>query len=244
MSKIAKFLNLALKNSMAGEAAQALKMAAMAMQAEGVNPASLLQEKGANSGSTALVASLQREVSSLKTDYNGMVEKYNNCVRSHKARGERIAELEALVRHLRVKANHYQEEAEQPAAPRASGAYADILNEVNQKKEGLAYHPKALKLKAVWDNIESIKTRFAGLVFYSAPDGDSRAFKYGHISIGEAYGRSTYCIEVHPDNGYENFILRYFIRGARGAHKDTLTWAFNTESELMRFLFSRSGVLK
>lgn len=228
---------------MAGEAAQALKMAAMAMQAEGVNPASLLQEKGANSGSTALVASLQREVSSLKTDYNGMVEKYNNCVRSHKARGERIAELEALVRHLRVKANHYQEEAEQPEAPRASGAYADILNEVNQKKEGLAYHPKALKVKAVWENMQSIKSRFAGLIFHAAPDGDN-TFKYGYISVGEAYGRSTYCIEVHPDNGYENFILTYFERGSRGGHKDTKKWAFNTESELMRFLFSRSGVLK
>lgn len=46
MSKIVKFIRSALNNSSANEAAQALKMAAATMQKEGINPASLLQEKG------------------------------------------------------------------------------------------------------------------------------------------------------------------------------------------------------
>ncbi|EDG3400853.1 hypothetical protein B6T80_23150 [Salmonella enterica subsp. enterica serovar Newport] len=47
MSKIAKFIRLALNNSSASEAATALKQAANAMQAEGVNPSDFLQEVGA-----------------------------------------------------------------------------------------------------------------------------------------------------------------------------------------------------
>ncbi|EHX9243999.1 hypothetical protein K3712_000529 [Escherichia coli] len=44
-SKIAKFIASALNNSSANEAAQALKMAASAMQKEGVNPSDLLMSK-------------------------------------------------------------------------------------------------------------------------------------------------------------------------------------------------------
>lgn len=46
MNKIEKFISSALHNSSANEAAQALKMAAVAMQGEGVNPSDVLQRKG------------------------------------------------------------------------------------------------------------------------------------------------------------------------------------------------------
>lgn len=49
MPKIGKYIRSALNNSNTNEAAQALKLAAIAMQKEGVNPASLLQERDAQS---------------------------------------------------------------------------------------------------------------------------------------------------------------------------------------------------
>ncbi|AVF37710.1 hypothetical protein [Rahnella sikkimica] len=50
--------------------------AAMQEQEQGVNPASLLQMKS-DSLSSELVAELRRELSILRTDYNGMVDHYS-----------------------------------------------------------------------------------------------------------------------------------------------------------------------
>ncbi|HAV9873795.1 TPA: hypothetical protein JLH60_004771 [Escherichia coli] len=77
MSKIAKFIKSALNNSSANEAAQALKMAAATMQKEGLNPAEFLQEKGADSDSSAVnslkatVDRLQRELEAAKRTTGG-----------------------------------------------------------------------------------------------------------------------------------------------------------------------------
>lgn len=69
MSKIAKFISSALNNSSANEAAQALKMAAVTMQKEGVNPAELLQHKGDDNRADmeALKAQLAESDQALKT---------------------------------------------------------------------------------------------------------------------------------------------------------------------------------
>lgn len=94
-AKLNKYLQMAFNNANGNEAAQALKMLAITMQEQGVNPASLLQMKN-DSASSALVVELRRELSVLKTDYNGMVDRYNTVVRAYKARGEKIAALESL----------------------------------------------------------------------------------------------------------------------------------------------------
>lgn len=86
-AKLNKYLQMAFNNANGNEAAQALKMLAITMQEQGVNPASLLQMKN-DSASSALVVELRRELSVLKTDYNGMVDRYNTVVRAYKARGE------------------------------------------------------------------------------------------------------------------------------------------------------------
>ncbi|MRT04376.1 hypothetical protein [Ewingella americana] len=74
MSKIAKFINSALNNSNANEAAQALKLAASTMQKEGVNPNSFLQHKGAANDSEKL-SDLELEYADLEQAYEYLRQK-------------------------------------------------------------------------------------------------------------------------------------------------------------------------
>lgn len=80
MSKLAKFLQSALNNSNANEAAQALKLAAATMQSEGVNPSDYLEQKGQNTHQAELLI---------------LREQHALAVRSHQAAQNRLRQLEA-----------------------------------------------------------------------------------------------------------------------------------------------------
>lgn len=104
MSKIAKYIKLALHNSSAAEAATALKMAAAQMSKEGVNPAEYLSEKGGSDYSA--------EVERLKADVTRLNGVISNCDKEimnlraqlkqaeSKATGNHTASTRALQRQI------------------------------------------------------------------------------------------------------------------------------------------------
>ncbi|EDR9150304.1 hypothetical protein BSY48_004412 [Salmonella enterica subsp. enterica serovar Agbeni] len=103
MSKIAKFIKSALNNSSANEAAQALKMAAVTMQKDGINPADFLQEKGETSNAAELEA-LKREVSELTDTNNYWIGQYKEAMRnldSAKRATANTSAIDALKAELR-----------------------------------------------------------------------------------------------------------------------------------------------
>ncbi|EKR4225032.1 hypothetical protein P8G24_004703 [Salmonella enterica] len=120
MSKIAKFIKSALNNSSANEAAQALKMAAATMQKEGINPADLLQEKGANTDDSAVIAlkatvdRLQRELEASKHTSNTVNAKELREAKELAIKWHRIAQQqEAHLKDLAPIAVKAQEEVKE-----------------------------------------------------------------------------------------------------------------------------------
>lgn len=103
MSKIAKYIKLALHNSSAAEAATALKMAAAAMTKEGVNPADYLQEKGGSDDSARVqaledkIASLNRSISSKDQEITSLRAQLKQAQSSN---GNSTASTRALQRQI------------------------------------------------------------------------------------------------------------------------------------------------
>lgn len=229
---------MAFNNANSNEAAQALKMLAIAMQEQGVNPASLLQMKS-DSASSALVAELRRELSILKTDYNGMVDRYNTVVRAYKARGEKIAALESLSDNRTAKAQG-DSESQQDTSAAFQGAIAEQIRKMKSETADLANHPKAIATRRLCGELAAQNEQFKGYWNYQEPSQNS---KYGDAHYFYDYG-DTLHIWITKSKTSEGFSVSVATFGPRGGKKDNSYQSFKDEAALMDWLLKKWGVLK
>lgn len=237
-AKLNKFMQLAFNNSSANEATQALKMLAAAMQEQGVHPASLMQMKS-DSVSSMLVAELRRELSVLRTDYNGMVDRYNTVVRAHKARGEKIAALELSLSENGIAAA--QKFAEQQDVSGASnGSIADQIRKMKSGTADLANHPKAKTTRRLSGELAAQNEQFRGGWNYQEP---SQSSKYGNAHYSYDYG-DTLHIWITKSETSDGFSVTVMTFGPRGGEKGCHFKSFKDETALMDWLLKEWGVLK
>ena len=240
-AKLNKFMQMAFNNSSANEAAQALKMLASVMQEHGVNPASLLQIKS-DSASNSLVAELRRELSSLKADYNSMVDRYNTVVRAHKARGEKIAVLELTLSENTVAAAQRERDTEtqQEASAPSEGSIADQIRKMKSGTADLINQPKAKATKRLSDELAAQNEQFKGSWNYQEP---SQSSKYGNAHYSYNYG-DTLHIWIRKSETSDGFSVTVMTFGPRGGEKDCHFKSFKDEAALMDWLLKKWGVLK
>jgi len=230
---------MAFNNSSANEAAQALKMLAAAMQELGVSPGSLLQMKN-DSTSSALVAELRRELSIIKTDYNGMVDRYNTVVRAHKARGEKIAALEISLSENGIATARGSAETHQEASPVSKGSIADQIRKMKSGTAELANHPKAKATRRLSEELAAQNDQFKGSWNYQEP---SQSSKYGDAHYSYDYG-DTLHIWVRKSETDDGFSVTIMTFGPRGGEKECRFKSFKDEPALMSWLLNEWGVLK
>ncbi|EJD6109412.1 hypothetical protein [Morganella morganii] len=238
-AKLNKFMQVAFNNSSANEAAQALKMLAGAMQEQGVNPASLLQIKS-DSASSELLAELRRELSILKIDYNGMVDRYNSVVRAHKARGEKIAALELLLSENSIAAARRDAEPQQEESAVSNGSIADQIRKMKSGTADLVHHPKAKATRRLSDDLAAQNEQFKGHWNYQEPTQSS---KYGDAHYSYNYG-DTLHMWISKSETSDGFSVSLATFGPRGGRKDSNYKSFSDEASLMDWLLKAWGVLK
>ncbi|MCY0771246.1 hypothetical protein OWK27_00765 [Enterobacter cloacae complex sp. 2022EL-00788] len=238
-TKLNKFMQLAFNNSSANEAAQALKMLAAAMQEQCINPASLLQIKS-DSASSVLVAELRRELSILKADYNGMIDRYNTVVRAHKARGEKIAALELSLSENGIAAGQKAAETQQEASFSSEGSIADQIRKMKSGTADLANHPKAKATRRLSDELAAQNEQFKGRWNYQEP---SQTSKYGDAHYCYDYGDTLHMWICKSENN-DGFSVSIATFGPRGGKKGSTYKSFNDEASLMNWLLKEWGVLK
>ncbi|MDY3694700.1 MAG: hypothetical protein SO066_08535 [Proteus mirabilis] len=238
-TKLNKFMHLAFNNSSANEAAQALKMLAAVMQERCINPASLLQIKS-DSASSELVAELRRELSILKTDYNGMIDRYNTVVRAHKERGKKIAALELTLLENGIAAAQGAAETQQGGSSASEGSIADRISKMKSSTADLANHPKAKATRRLSDELAAQNEQFKGRWNYQEP---SQSSKYGDAHYSYNYG-DTLHMWISKSETSDGFSVTLATFGPRGGRKDSKYKSFNDESSLMDWLLKEWGVLK
>ncbi|CAI2523751.1 hypothetical protein [Serratia marcescens] len=231
-AKLNKYLQMAFNNANGNEAAQALKMLAITMQEQGVNPASLLQMKN-DSASSELVVELRRELSVLKTDYNGMVDRYNTVVRAYKARGEKIAALESL-------SENGTAETQEGPEQQHEGSIADQIRKMKNVTADLANHPKAKATRRLSGDLAAQNEQFKGSWNYQEPSQNS---KYGDAHYSYNYG-DTLHIWISKSETSDGFSVSVVTIGPRGGRKDPSYHSFKDEAALMDWLLKKWGVLK
>ncbi|WP_318366407.1 hypothetical protein [Enterobacter sp.] len=238
-AKLNKFMQMAFNNANANEAAQALKMMAAAMQEQGVNPASLLQMKS-DPASSALIDELRRELSILKTDYNGMVDRYNTVVRAHRARGEKIAALELSLSVNNITAAQEASETQQEVNASSEGFIADQIRKMKSGTADLAYHPKAIATRRLSGELAAQNKYFKGNWNYQEP---SQSNQYGNAHYSYNYG-DTLHIWISKSEISDGFYVTVMTFGPRGGEKECHYKSFKDEAELMDWLLKEWGVLK
>ena len=237
-AKLNKYLQMAFNNANGNEAAQALKMLAITMQEQGVNPASLLQMKS-DSASSAQVVELRRELSVLRTDYNGMVDRYNTVVRAYKARGEKIAALESLSENGTAETQEGSEQ-QQEASAAFEGSIADQIRKMKNVTADLANHPKAKATRRLSGDLAAQNEQFKGSWNYQEPSQNS---KYGDAHYSYNYG-DTLHIWISKSETSDGFSVSVVTIGPRGGRKDPSYQSFKDEAALMDWLLKKWGVLK
>jgi len=238
-TKLNKLMQLAFNNSSANEAAQALKMLAAEMQEQCINPASLLQIKS-DSASSKLVAELRHELSILKTDYNGMIDRYNTVVRAHKARGEKIAALELSLSENGIAAAQRAAETQQESSSASEGSIADQIRKMKSRTADLANHPKAKATRRLAEELAAQNEQFKGRWNYQEP---SQSSKYGDAHYSYNYG-DTLHIWICKSETSDGFSVSLATFGPRGGKKDSKHKSFSDEASLMDWLLKEWGVLK
>ena len=131
-----------------------------------------------DSASSALVVELRRELSVLKTDYNGMVDRYNTVVRAYKARGEKIAALESL-------SENGTAETQEGPEQQHEGSIADQIRKMKNVTADLANHPKAKATRRLSGDLAAQNEQFKGSWNYQEPSQNS---KYGDAHYSYNYG--------------------------------------------------------
>ncbi|PYA81722.1 hypothetical protein DMW54_24800, partial [Serratia marcescens] len=137
-----------------------------------------------DSASRALVVELRRELSVLKTDYNGMVDRYNTGVRAYKVRGEKIAALESLSGNRTAKAQG-DSGSQQDTSAAFEGSIADQIRKIKSETADLANHPKTLATRRLCSELAAQNEHFKGRWNYQEP---SQSCKYGNAHYRYDYG--------------------------------------------------------